>query len=269
MAETNYQDIQVVQEGFTATIHLNRPGVLNAFRKTTFAEFQMALDELRASECRTIILTGAGRAFCAGQDLEELLDRQSGDLDSRLEIDAPGELEVFQQLTRSLVSQPQIVIAALNGPAVGVGAEIALAADIRIASEDAYVAFMEAKRGLFQTNGVIYLLPRIVGYGRAVELLLTGRKAYAQELREIGFVTQITASDQLIPQVHDIATTLNTNAPISLQLIKENLRKSLELTFEEVLHLEVEGMLRCLKSEDLWEGVRAFTEKRPPVYKGK
>lgn len=178
-------------------------------------------------------------------------------------------LQAIQDVTRRMVHLPKIIIAAVNGIAVGIGVETALASDIRLAAEEATFAFTEVKRALFETNGVMYILPRLVGQGRAMQMLLTGEKILAQEALSTGLVTRVVAQEQLMEYAMDMARTIATNAPISVRLVKQTMQRTYDLDLEAVLQLEVDGMMQCFRSEDLVEGFNAFLEKRTPVYKGK
>jgi len=250
-----------------ATITFNRPNVLNAFQGVMFQQFIEMLDEVsRNDSIRVVMITGTGRAFSAGIDLEEL----SHDLDGATVNDGQrAVLDDLQEITRRLVNLQKPVLSALNGLAVGAGAEIAIASDIRIASETAYFQFTEVKRGLMETNGVMYRLPRFVGMGRAAHILLTGERVSAQSALEMGLVTKVVAYENILQAGMEIADTLAANAPISLRLIKQVLNQSYDLNLEEVMQLETDGMLECFASEDMQEGVQAFLEKRAAIYKGK
>jgi enoyl-CoA hydratase/carnithine racemase len=254
-------------QGQIAIITFNRPNVLNAFQGVMFKQLLGMIDKVTQEDSiRALLLTGTGRAFSAGIDLAEL----SHDLDGANVSDAQREvLDDLQEITRRLVNLQKPVISALNGLAVGAGAEIAIASDIRIASENAYFQFTEVKRGLMETNGVMYRLPRFVGMGRAAHILLTGDRLPAQSALEMGLVTKVVPLEQVLQAGMEIANTLAANAPISLRLIKQVLNQSYDLNLEQVMQLETDGMLECFASEDMLEGVRAFLEKRTPIYKGK
>lgn len=268
--EDQSQDLRYETRGRIGLITLDRPGKLNAFRRQTFEELLGVLDSVkRAGELRVLVLTGAGDAFSSGQDLSEFPMQRPGEMTPEIEREARERLEQFQEITWRLVGLPQVVISAINGPAVGVGAELAVASDIRLASKEAYLAFVEARRGLFQTNGVMYFLPRLVGHGRAMEMLFTGRKVGASEALGIGLISNVTDPEALVPAAMELAETIGANAPVSLGLIKGVGRQALDVPLGEVMRLEVEGMLSCLRSEDLWEGLRAFEEKRTPSYEGR
>jgi enoyl-CoA hydratase/carnithine racemase len=260
------QDIRYEKKAGYALATFHRPDILNAFREQTFKDLFAILEDVQHDpDVRVLILTGQGRAFSSGADLSELGD-------NLLHATLPEQratLEIYQDLTRAMVRHPKIIISALNGLAVGVGAEIALASDVRIASENASLMFAEVKRGLFQTNGVMFLLPRLIGAGRATQLMLTGEKLTASEALEYGVITRLVKSEALLDTAIGLARMIANNAPISVRLVKEVMRQSLESTLETVLDLETKGMLECLASQDLVEGTRAFLESREPVYQGK
>jgi len=259
------RDVLYERENGIARATLNRPGRLNAFRGDTFRDVLAILDEVRADpKIRCLILAGSGRAFSAGQDLGELhriLGAGSGSQESH------DYLEQLQEITRRIVSLDRPVIAAVNGVAVGAGVELAIASDIRIASENASFAFPEVRHGLFETNGVMFFLSRIVGYGRALEWMLTGRTVSAEEALAAGLITHVTEPDNLLPKAQELAEQIKGNAPISIRLIKRTTREALTMELEAVLAREVDGMKQCLGSSDLREGVQAFLEKRVPVFR--
>jgi enoyl-CoA hydratase/carnithine racemase len=260
-------DILYEKKDGIAVATFNRPVVLNAFRQATLHEFISILDDVKADDTvRVLIITGNGRAFSAGIDLKEMAYPSSETLSLKQAYD---ELQIIQDVTRRMVHLPKIIIAAVNGIAVGIGVETALASDIRLASEKATFAFTEVKRALFETNGVMYILPRLVGQGRAMQMLLTGEKVLAQEALNAGLVTRVVAQQQLMEYAMDMAHTIAANAPLSVRLVKQTMQRTYDLDLEAVMQLEVDGMLQCFRSEDLVEGFNAFLEKRTPVYKGK
>ena len=262
----NLSDINYSKKDGVAVATFNRPDALNAFRSQTFADLNTILEDVRNNDTvRVLILTGTGRAFSSGADLKELETQ----LMRGTEAERRQSLEVYQTLTRDMLALPKPIISAVNGLAVGVGIEIALASDIRIASSNASFTFAEAKRGLFQTNGVMFLLPRLIGFGRSTQVMLTGEKVMADRALEYGMVTQVCEADQLLETAMQLAQMIAANAPISVRLVKQVGLQSLECTLEQTLELETQGMLECLASKDLIEGTRAFIEKRLPVYTGK
>jgi enoyl-CoA hydratase/carnithine racemase len=260
-------DILYEKNDGIAIATFNRPTVLNAFRQATLGEFKCILDDAQADKAiRVLIITGKGRAFSAGIDLKELADSSN---DFRTVKEEYDELQGIQDVTRRMVQLPKTIIAALNGLAVGIGVEIALASDIRLAANKATFAFTEVKRALFETNGVMYFLPRLVGMGRAMQMLLTGETVSSKEALNVGLVTGVVAQDQLMTYAINMAQTIAANAPLSVRLVKQTMQKSYDLDLEGVMQLEVDGMMQCYRSDDLIEGYNAFLEKRPPVYKGK
>jgi len=260
-------DILYEKKDGIAIATFNRPAVLNAFRQATLREFISILDDVKVDNTvRVLIITGNGRAFSAGIDLKEMASSTSDDRSLKQEYD---ELQAIQDVTRRMVHLPKIIIAAVNGIAVGIGVEIALASDIRIAADKATFAFTEVKRALFETNGVMYFLPRLVGLGRAMQMLLTGEIIPAQHALNAGLLTQVVAQQQLMEYAINMAYTIASNAPLSVRLVKQTMQQTYDLDLEAVLQLEVDGMMQCLRSEDLVEGFNAFLEKRSPVYKGK
>jgi enoyl-CoA hydratase/carnithine racemase len=260
-------DILYEKKDRIAIATFNRPAVLNAFRQVTLGEFISILDDVQADDTvRVLIITGNGRAFSAGIDLKEMAYSSSDSVPLKQLYD---ELQTIQDVTRRMVHLPKIIIAAVNGIAVGIGVETALASDIRLAADNATFAFTEVKRALFETNGVMYILPRLVGQGRAMQMLLTGEMVSAKDALNAGLVTRVVAQEQLMEYAMNMANTIAANAPLSVRLVKQTMKKTYDLDLEAVMQLEVEGMMQCYRSEDLVEGLNAFLEKRLPVYKGK
>jgi len=250
-----------------AIVTFNRPEVLNVFRRAMFQQLLGLLDDAANNDSiRVVLMTGAGRAFSAGIDLDEVSHLFDGSMTME---QARAELGEMQELTRRMVNLPKPIVSVINGVAIGAGAEVAIASDIRIASQTASFAFAEVQRGLFETNGVMHRLPRLIGMGRAAHVMMTGEKISAQQALDMGLVTRILPTEMLMREALEMAKALAANAPISMRLVKQVLHKSYDLNLEAVMALETEGTLECIASEDLKEGVTAFLEKRVPVYKGK
>jgi enoyl-CoA hydratase/carnithine racemase len=250
-----------------ALIRLNRPERLNAVDGPTMARLHAVLGELLADDSvRAVVITGTGRAFSAGADLKELGATPQSQATVRA---AHRQLQLFQDITRRMVGHRCVFIAAVNGIAVGVGAELSLASDIRIGTDATEVMLSEVKRGLFETNGVMHLLPRIVGHGRATQWLLTGERIKAPALLAAGYLTELVPADRLVPRAIELAETIAGNAPVSVSLVKRLLRRTWEVDLETMLQYEVDGMMECMASEDCEEGLRAFVEKRAPNWKGR
>ena len=260
-------DILYETQDQIAVITFNRPEVLNVFRRSMFQTLLDLFEKIEKDDSiRVILLTGAGRAFSAGIDLDEVSHLFDGTMTME---QARAELNEMQELTRRMVNLPKPIISAINGVAVGVGAEVAIASDIRIASQMASFEFAEVKRGLFETNGVMHRLPRLIGMGRAAQVMLTGERISARSALDMGLITRVLPTEMLMREALEIARSLAANAPISMRLVKQVLHKSYDLDLESVMQLETEGTLECIASEDLKEGVTAFLEKRAPIYKGK
>lgn len=262
-----FKDILYKKRDGIALATFNRPQVLNAFRNATLHEFQRVLEDVDNDDAvKVLVLSGRGRAFSSGRDLKDLASLyEARDSSAALR----KEVELLSQLTRRLVELPKVVIAALNGIAVGIGIEFALACDIRIASQDASFGFPEVARALFVTNGVLYFLPRLVGLGRAKAWLLTGERVSSQEALEAGLVTRVVDAQRLQAAAIELAQTIASNAPISIRLTKSAFQKVNELDLSAVMQLEAESVMACHASEDFLEGAKAFIEKRNPAYKGK
>ncbi len=260
-------DILYQTQDQIAIITFNRPDVLNAFKRSMFRQLRLLLDTIAEDDSiRAVLITGTGRAFSAGIDLEELSHLFDGSTGAE---QARTELEDMQDLTRRMVNLPKPIVAAINGVAVGVGAEIAIASDIRLAAESAFFEFAEVKRGIFETNGVMHRLPRLIGLGRAAQVMMTGERISAPAALAMGLVTNVVPTATIVQEGMRMAHTLAANAPISVRLVKELLHKSYDLDLEAVMVLETEATLECFASEDMREGVQAFMENRTPVYKGK
>ncbi|MBN7796850.1 enoyl-CoA hydratase/isomerase family protein [Parahaliea mediterranea] len=256
------QSIIYSVENRVATIALNRPDRLNTFRQQEYELLEQLLQRFAGDDdAAVLILTASGPAFSAGQDLNELATDRALDADHQA-----SQLARLQQLTRLLAGTAKPKIAALNGFAVGVGLELALACDFRLAVPDAYFMFAEAQRGLFQTNGVLYYLPRLIGLARAKEMLLTGDKFSTDYALEAGLIQGVSATDSLLADARRLAGRLRDNSPLSIRLIQDALDKTYGATLEEMLELEVRGNKEVFASRDFIEGVTAFLNKREPSY---
>jgi enoyl-CoA hydratase len=248
---------------------LNRPDQLNALTAQVVADFGAALDEVdRDSDCRVVILTGAGRAFCAGLDLngygDEDLIAEQGTV--RRFTARQAEIAGLAQRLRSL-RQP--VIAAINGPAAGGGLAFALASDIRIAATDAVFAVSFIRAGYSACDiGTSWLLPRIVGASRAHELMLTGRRFSAAEALRIGLLAAVVAPDELAPAAQAKASEIMQNPPLSVELTKQGMWLALEIpSFDAVIALENRQQFVTALTEDRAEATAAFLQKRQPRYR--
>lgn len=249
-----------------ATVRFQRPGALNALRRRDFLDLTRHLAEARASsDVSAVVITGSGRAFSAGEDLHELAETLPGLDASEVRV----HVEQLQDLTRLILAIDKPVIAAVNGLAVGVGAEIAVACDLRVAAESARFSFPEVSRGLFETNGVTWLLPRMIGRGRALRVMLTGEFVDADTCLAWGLVDEVVPDADLDSHVHERAVRLGQGAPVSLAWVKAAVTAGMASDLETALALEVEGVLACLATDDLQEGLTAFREGRSPSFRSR
>lgn len=260
-------DLTYSVEENVGLVTLNRPEVLNAVRRNTWLELASVLQEAHQDErLRCLVITGAGKAFSAGQDLEEMTAMIGEKIDY---YEVRQSIELMQRVTVDLLNLPIPVIAAINGYAVGAGVEIAIAADIRYASEKARFEFAEVKVGLFETNGVTWLLPRLIGLGRAKELMLTGERFDAAAALHMGLVTRVLSPDELLPEAKETASKIAQNAPVPVRFVKSCLNRSGEIGLQQALVAETDAVMTCCFTEDLREGAVAFFENREPHFKGR
>jgi len=246
-----------------AYVTLNRPKMLNALNKTIVAELKAAFEDARDdSTVRGIVLTGAGeKAFAAGADISEVLN------DSPLE--AEEKTRFGQALTSLIENLGKPVIAAVNGYAVGGGCELAMACTIRLASETAKFGQPEVKLGIMPGYGGTQRLPRLVGKGRALQLILSGDTVSAQEAYRIGLVNEIVPNADLIPRAEAILQQMASNAPVGVKFSIEAVNKGLETSLDEGLLIEASLFALCAATEDKKEGMSAFLAKRAPKFHGR
>lgn len=246
-----------------ATITLNRPEALNAFSKEVVEEILQALEDIRRDEnVRVVVLTGAGeKAFSAGADIKAMIGINP--LKAR-ELSLMGE-----KLCVSFENLEKPVIAALNGYALGGGMEVAMSCDIRIASENVRMGQTEINIGLIPGWGGTQRLTRLVGRGKAKELVFTGKMINAKTAEQLGIVNMVVPADKFRETVRQFALELAAKAPVALKIAKALIDKGADIGLESALALEREGFGVVASTEDLQEGVKAFTEKRKPTFKGK
>jgi len=241
---------------------LNRPDRLNSFTKAMHAELREALANL--GDARAVILTGAGRGFCAGQDLNDRAVAPGEAVDIGATVD-----ESWNPLIRALAVLPQPVIARVNGVAAGAGANIALACDLVVAAKSAKFIQSFSALGLIPDSGGSWHLPRLVGQQRALGLALTGEPLPAEKAAEWGLIWKCVDDDQLDTEVDALAAKLASLPPLGLAAIKSIIRSSWSRTLDEELDLQRDEMRRLGFTHDYHEGVAAFLEKRAPLFTGK
>ena len=258
----SYDNILVENARGIARITLNRPDRLNSFTRAMHAELRNALDDL--GDARVVVLTGAGRGFCAGQDLNDraVAPGEAVDLGETVE-------ESWNPLIRKLASLPQPIIARVNGVAAGAGANIALACDIVIAARSAKFIQSFSALGLIPDSGGSWHLPRLVGQARALGLALTGDPLPAATAAEWGLIWKAVEDDQIDAEVDAIAAKLAALPPLGLAAIKQIIRTSWSRSLDEELDLQRDEMRRLGFTQDYREGVAAFLEKRPPKFEGR
>ena len=255
----------VERDGRITTITLNRPDTRNAFDARLVADLRDAIRH--ASEdagCRVIVLTGAGRAFCAGADLaylKQLIDTQ--DWSNARELVRSGA-----DVVAAIASAPKPVVAAVNGAAAGGGANLALACDIRIASDNASIGQVFNRIGLHPDLGGTYFLPRLVGLGKALELVFSADMTDAAEALRLGLFNRVVAPADLIRETRALAERLAEKPPLAIARAKGALYRGSQATLDEMLAVELEHQLALFSTEDAREGITAFVEKRPPLFRG-
>ena len=251
-----------VEEGI-ATITINRPDKLNALNDATIRELGRAAEEIRTrDEVRGVILTGAGsKAFVAGADIAELAEM--GPIDG-IQVSRLG-----QRVFRAIELSRKPIVAAVNGFALGGGCELALACHLRIVSENAKFGLPEVKLGIIPGYGGTIRLPRIVGKGRALELVLTGEMIDAAEAHRIGLANRVVAPDELQSVARELMQTILRNGPIALGLAIESLTRGLDMDTDDASALESNSFGLLASTADMREGMSAFLEKRRAEFRGK
>ncbi|HET8649590.1 MAG TPA: enoyl-CoA hydratase-related protein [Gemmatimonadales bacterium] len=246
-----------------ARVTVNRPDKLNALNATVIAELDAAVTQIIDDDAiRGVIVTGAGpKAFVAGADIGEIAAQNPAEGKAR---SLAG-----QGMMRRLERCGKPVIAAINGFALGGGCELAMACHIRIASESARFGQPEVKLGIGPGYGGTVRLPRLVGRGRALELLLTGAMIDAQEAWRIGLVNRVVAADQLIPESEAMMRTILANGPLAVRIVLEAVDAALEMNLDDALLLEANHFGLLSSTEDMREGTGAFLAKRPPNFQGR
>ncbi|MBN8920907.1 MAG: enoyl-CoA hydratase/isomerase family protein [Rhizobiales bacterium] len=263
---TAYSTIKFGVDGGVATITLARPDKLNAFTSAMHADIRSALDIVEADEAiRCLVLTGEGRGFSSGQDLgeERLLNAEGAvDVGGRLDRD-------YNPLVRRLYASPKVTVAALNGPAVGAAANIALACDIVVAARSAYLQEAFARIALVPDAGGTWFLPRILGTKRALALMLTAEQVPADELLRMGLVYKVFDDATFSAETAAFARRLAEGPTATYRLIKETVRQSVTNDLSAQLDVERDAQRKAGATEDFVEGIAAFKEKRPSRFRGR
>jgi len=266
---SDYSDLLYEVADGIATITLNRPERLNAITIPMLASLSGALRDADLDrQVRVIVLTGAGRGFCAGLDIKDLvagtgIGADGGGGLATARFDLAGSPPVVLHTT----DKP--VLCALNGSAAGYGMDLALGCDIRIASSEAKLAAVFTKRGILPESGGSWLLPRLIGWAKAAEVAFRGMTLSAQEALELGLVNHVVEPERLMPFTREIAAEIAGNAPLAIQATKRMMRLGLEETFEANVHHVFLQLLPLFQTEDFREGMRSFLEKRSPRFEGR
>lgn len=256
-----YETISLNVVDRIATITVNRPDKLNALNDRVISELGDAIDSARQNvDVGGVILTGAGRAFVAGADISELKHHGA--------ISAKALAQRGQDVFRRYETSPKPIIAAVNGFALGGGCELAMACHVRIASEAAKFGQPEVKLGLIPGYGGTQRLPRLIGKGRALQLLLTGETIDANEAYRIGLVNRVVPADELIAAATTMLQAILANGPLAVAYCIESVNRGYDLTIDEALTLEATAFGLLAATNDKGEGTQAFLEKRPPRFTG-
>lgn len=257
----NGEEVIFKKEGKIAYIIINREKALNALNIAVMKRLTQifsALDD--DEEVMVVVITGAGaKAFVAGADVNEI--KEAGD--KRTKLIERGQ-EIFSQIRNS----SKVVIAAVNGYALGGGCELAMACDMRIASENAKFGLPEAKLGLMPGYGGTQLLPRLVGTGRSKYMIFSGEMITANEAYQFGLVDKICSSKTLMEEVNDLAQKISSNGPLAVKTCKRAINKGTELSLNDALKLELEEYDKVARSNDAEEGMVSFLDKKSPQFKG-
>jgi len=262
----SWEYILLEKKDGVATITLNRPEKYNAFAGRMRQEIVEVIDDVAGDrEVRAVVITGAGKAFCVGGDVNEFVSGTT----KALEATVSSERHAMCKAALTINTMEKPVIASVNGVAAGGGCNLALACDIRIASEKARFGQVFVRRGVHPDWGGIYFLPRLVGYAKAAELIFSGEVVGAEEALKIGMVNKLVPHEELAQATRDFAERIAKNAPIPIAFAKRGLQNFSKWDLSQALDYESYVLEVCKQSEDFMEGFSSFLEKREPVFKGK
>lgn len=263
----NYQTIRYEVADGVATITLNRPDVLNAANIQMLRELHDALEAVRTDAgVRAVLLTGAGRAFCAGADLAGM--GEGFDLKNPVDV-RRWLIEFFNPVILKIFEMEKPWIAAVNGVAAGGGCQLALACDLVVIAEDAYFCEIFAQRGLVVDLGGLFLLPRIVGLHKAKELAFFAEKIYGPHAVELGLANRCVPQGELLGVARDWAKRVAQGPTVALGLMKLGMNRGLQMTLHDVMNYEAAAQALAVQTQDVHEGLRAFLEKRAPKFQGR
>jgi len=266
----DYKEIAVEVRDHIAVVTLNRPQKLNAYTALMGDELTHAYESLgKRHDVRVIIMTGAGRGFCSGADVGAVFQK---DIDERAQGNAPRGNEVVHPrsgLHYALHNCPKPTIAAINGAAVGIGLTLTLLQDIRIMAEEASMGAIFARMGLMPELGSTFMLPRLIGLAKALELTYTAKMLKAKEALDIGLVNQVVPGEGLMAAVRQMASQIADLPPLALAVSKRALHQGAESDFDAAVQAETFGLNYLFKTQDHKEAVAAFLEKRPAQFQGK
>ena len=262
MPDAAFTELRYAVEGPVATITLDRPEALNALTATLRAGLLTALGRAEGDQAvRVIVLTGAGRAFCAGQDLKERLEPDPTPIGTVVR-------DQYNPIVRAMRGSAKPIVGAINGVAAGAGASLALACDLRVMADGASFRLAFGRIALVPDTGLTWLLPRLVGPARAAAMLLLDEPLTAAEAERLGVVSAVVSAEQVVPEAMALAQRLAGFAPQALALTKRTLQRALAASLDETLEDEADAQATAGATHDHEEGIAAFLEKRAPTFTG-